>query len=78
MNAFNLKEHELTVEEVYRNLPPSALYEHAKRVWLVNPGWSGGAYGTGKRIKLAHTRAIVDAKVRSAGSGCLILNRGKD
>jgi phosphoenolpyruvate carboxykinase (ATP) len=29
MNAFNLKEHELTVEEVHRNLPPSALYEHA-------------------------------------------------
>jgi phosphoenolpyruvate carboxykinase (ATP) len=29
MNAFNLKEHALTVEEVYRNLPPSALYEHA-------------------------------------------------
>jgi phosphoenolpyruvate carboxykinase (ATP) len=29
MNSFNLKEHELTVEEVHRNLPPSALYEHA-------------------------------------------------
>ena len=29
MNAFNLKDHELTVEEVFRNLPPSALYEHA-------------------------------------------------
>jgi phosphoenolpyruvate carboxykinase (ATP) len=29
MNAFNLKEHELTVEEVHRNLPPSAFYEHA-------------------------------------------------
>jgi phosphoenolpyruvate carboxykinase (ATP) len=29
MNAFTLKEHELTVEKVYRNLPPSALYEHA-------------------------------------------------
>jgi Phosphoenolpyruvate carboxykinase len=29
MNAFNLREHELTVEEVHRNLAPSALYEHA-------------------------------------------------
>jgi phosphoenolpyruvate carboxykinase (ATP) len=27
----------------------------------LNTGWSGGVYGTGKRIKLAHTRAIVDA-----------------
>jgi phosphoenolpyruvate carboxykinase (ATP) len=35
--------------------------QHGTRVWLVNTGWSGGAYGTGKRIKLAHTRAIVDA-----------------
>ena len=29
MNVFNLKEHELTVEEVFRNLSPSTLYEHA-------------------------------------------------
>jgi len=29
MNSFKLKEHEITVEEVHRNLPPSALYEHA-------------------------------------------------
>jgi len=27
----------------------------------VNTGWSGGAYGTGKRMKLSLTRAIVDA-----------------
>ena len=31
MNRFNLIDHELTVSEVYRNLPPSALYEHAIR-----------------------------------------------
>jgi phosphoenolpyruvate carboxykinase (ATP) len=29
-------------------------------VWLLNTGWSGGAYGVGSRIKLAHTRAIID------------------
>jgi phosphoenolpyruvate carboxykinase (ATP) len=28
---------------------------------LVNTGWGGGAHGTGKRISLKHTRAIIDA-----------------
>ena len=27
----------------------------------MNTGWSGGAYGTGKRMKLAYTRAMVNA-----------------
>lgn len=35
--------------------------EHNARVWLVNTGWGGGGYGVGKRIKLAHTRVIVNA-----------------
>src|SRR6185369_698997 len=35
--------------------------QHGARVWLVNTGWSGGGHGVGKRIKLAHTRAILDA-----------------
>ena len=30
-------------------------------VWLINTGWSGGAYGTGSRIKLKHTRAMISA-----------------
>jgi len=37
------------------------LKKHNARVWLVNTGWGGGAYGTGKRISLKHTRAIIDA-----------------
>ena len=30
-------------------------------VWLVNTGWSGGAYGTGNRIKLRYTRSMISA-----------------
>ena len=31
------------------------------KVWLINTGWSGGSYGTGSRIKLAYTRAMITA-----------------
>jgi phosphoenolpyruvate carboxykinase (ATP) len=37
------------------------LNAHDAQVWLVNTGWSGGAYGTGSRMKLSHTRAMVRA-----------------
>ena len=30
-------------------------------VWLVNTGWSGGAYGTGERMSLKYTRAMITA-----------------
>jgi phosphoenolpyruvate carboxykinase (ATP) len=45
----------------YAELLAEKMQRHGARVWLVNTGWSGGAYGTGKRMKLALTRAIVDA-----------------
>ncbi|KAF9112138.1 Protein kinase C-like 1, partial [Mortierella sp. 14UC] len=34
---------------------------HKADVWLINTGWNGGAYGTGKRIALKYSRAIIDA-----------------
>ncbi|HTV64527.1 MAG TPA: phosphoenolpyruvate carboxykinase (ATP) [Bryocella sp.] len=45
----------------YAELLAEKMKKYNARVWLVNTGWSGGSFGTGKRIKLAHTRAIVDA-----------------
>jgi len=45
----------------YAELLAEKMKKHRSRVWLVNTGWTGGGYGAGKRIKLAHTRAIIDA-----------------
>jgi phosphoenolpyruvate carboxykinase (ATP) len=45
----------------YAELLAEKMKKHNTRVWLVNTGWSGGGYGVGQRIKLAYTRAIVDA-----------------
>jgi phosphoenolpyruvate carboxykinase (ATP) len=45
----------------YAGLLAEKIKRHDARVWLVNTGWSGGAYGIGKRMKLSLTRAIVDA-----------------
>ena len=45
----------------YAGLLADRMARHSARVWLVNTGWSGGSHGVGSRIKLAHTRAIVDA-----------------
>ena len=45
----------------YAELLSSKIESHDAQVWLLNTGWSGGAYGTGSRIKLAYTRAMVAA-----------------
>ncbi|WP_417735167.1 phosphoenolpyruvate carboxykinase (ATP) [Rosistilla oblonga] len=45
----------------YAELLSSKIAQHNVNVWLINTGWTGGAYGTGSRIRLKHTRAIIDA-----------------
>jgi phosphoenolpyruvate carboxykinase (ATP) len=39
---------------------------HEVDCWLVNTGWSGGPYGTGERIGLRHTRAMLHAALGGA------------
>jgi phosphoenolpyruvate carboxykinase (ATP) len=46
---------------VYSELLGEKIATHGTRCWLVNTGWTGGAYGEGQRIKLAYTRAMVNA-----------------
>jgi phosphoenolpyruvate carboxykinase (ATP) len=45
----------------YADMLGERLAKHGSRVWLINTGWTGGAYGVGKRMSLPHTRAIVHA-----------------
>ena len=45
----------------YAELLSAKMAKHKTDVWLVNTGWSGGAYGTGERMKLSTTRSIIDA-----------------
>jgi phosphoenolpyruvate carboxykinase (ATP) len=46
---------------VYAKLLGERIDRHEVACWLVNTGWSGGAYGVGKRMSIAHTRAMVNA-----------------
>ena len=46
---------------VYAEALGRRLQRHGARVWLVNTGWTGGPYGVGRRISLAHTRRMVTA-----------------
>jgi phosphoenolpyruvate carboxykinase (ATP) len=45
----------------YAEMLAERMRTHGAQAWLINTGWSGGAYGTGQRIALKHTRAMVDA-----------------
>ncbi len=45
----------------YADLLREKIQKHGVNCWLVNTGWNGGPYGVGKRISIAHTRALLNA-----------------
>jgi phosphoenolpyruvate carboxykinase (ATP) len=45
--------------QVYARMLGERIARHGARVFLVNTGWTGGPYGVGRRIRLAHTRELV-------------------
>jgi phosphoenolpyruvate carboxykinase (ATP) len=47
--------------QVYGRLLQALIKEHGVSCWLVNTGWTGGAYGVGKRMSISHTRALLRA-----------------
>lgn len=47
--------------DVYAKMLGDKLEKHQTRVYLINTGWSGGAYGVGKRIDINMTRLMVHA-----------------
>ncbi|WP_368184982.1 phosphoenolpyruvate carboxykinase [Aestuariibius sp. HNIBRBA575] len=47
--------------EAYGNLLRQKIASHGATCWLVNTGWTGGAYGTGSRMPIKATRALLTA-----------------
>jgi phosphoenolpyruvate carboxykinase (ATP) len=45
----------------YGNLLKKLIAEHNVSCWLVNTGWTGGPYGTGNRMPIKATRALLNA-----------------
>lgn len=59
---------------VYADLLRDKIAQHQTDVWLVNTGWSGGAYGVGSRMKIAYTRAIINAVLDGSLSQATFVN----
>ncbi len=49
---------------VYSKLLGKKIAQHDVKCWLINTGWSGGPYGVDSRMKIVHTRAMVNAALK--------------
>ena len=47
--------------EVYGDLLRNKIAKHGATCWLVNTGWTGGAYGQGSRMPISATRTLLSA-----------------
>ena len=45
----------------YARMLGEKIRKHGPAVWLINTGWTAGPYGTGRRISIPHTRAMISA-----------------
>ncbi|MDN2566209.1 phosphoenolpyruvate carboxykinase [Aquibium sp. A9E412] len=50
----------------YGNLLRTLIAEHGVACWLVNTGWTGGAYGTGRRMPIGATRTLLTAALNGS------------
>jgi phosphoenolpyruvate carboxykinase (ATP) len=55
--------------EVYGKLLREKIARHGATCWLVNTGWTGGAYGTGSRMPIKATRALLSAALDGSLAG---------
>ena len=55
--------------EVYGKLLQEKIARHGVTCWLVNTGWTGGAYGVGKRMPIKATRALLTAALDGSLAG---------
>ena len=55
--------------EVYGKLLQAKIAKHGASCWLVNTGWTGGAYGIGKRMPIKATRALLTAALDGSLAG---------
>ena len=55
---------------VYAKMLGERIARHGTHCWLVNTGWSGGPYGVGSRMEIAHTRTLLDAALDGGHGSC--------
>ncbi len=51
---------------IYAKMLRDKIEQTGAKCWLVNTGWTGGAYGVGERMKISHTRALLRAALNGS------------